>query len=64
MPSESPHQICMRSNQRFIRYRAHNLYEGNFYKYPPPLSAILFLINSSQKLVRSSEIPGEPAYKI
>ena len=27
-------------------------------------SAILFLMNSSQKLIRSSEIPREPLYKI
>ena len=63
IPRKPPHQIWMRSNQRFIRYRAHKLFEvAIFLKCPP--SAILFFINSSQKLIRSSEIPRETAYKI
>ena len=106
----------MRSNQRFIRYRAHKFFwAAIFSKYPLsaillliffsqkvnqiirnnqrittsnlnpiqttvymisrpqafwadifskcPLSAILFLMNYSQKLIRSSEIPREPPIK-
>ena len=59
--SEPQHQIWMQSNQWFIWYRAQCFLGGHFFNCS--LSAILFLINSSQKLIRSSEIPGEPPIK-
>ena len=60
--SEPQHQIWMQSNQRFIWYRAHKLFGRTFFSKCPP-SAILFLMNSSQKFIRSSEIPREPPIK-
>ena len=54
MPREPLHKIYMRSKQWFIRYRAHNLLGWLFFSKCPP-SAILFLMDSSQKLIRSSE---------
>ena len=57
------HKFWMWSNQQFIRYRAHKLFRWLFFSKLPPL-AISFLMDSSQKLIRPSEIPREPPHQI
>ena len=63
MPREPLHKIWMRSNQWLIRYRAHKLFRWLFFSKCPP-SAILFLVDSSQKVIRSSEVPRKPPRQI
>ena len=46
-----------------ITYLAHTLFGGYFFSKCPP-SAIVFLENYAQKLIRSSEIPKEPRHNL
>ena len=46
----------MQSNQRFLRYRVHKLLGWLLFSKCPPL---LFSLDSSKKIIRSSEIPRE-----
>ena len=64
IPSEPQHQLCDPVIQPTVHKisRPQAFWAAIFFKCPP--SAILFLMNSFQKLMRSSEIPREPAYKI
>ena len=51
----------MRSNQRFIRYRAHNFF-WRLYIFKCSPSATSCLMNYSKKLIRSSEVPRKPIW--
>ena len=51
----------MQSNQRFKGYRAHKLFRQPSFLMA---AAAIFLMDLSQKLIRSSEIPSEQPCQI
>ena len=61
IPGEQPYQIWMQSKQRFISYRAHKLFRRPFFS--NGCGSHFILMDSCQKLIRSSEIPREQPYQ-